>query len=334
MAKKVQPKTIGEAYKGTISTFIITMFIIFFGFFLPMITANELQNAREGKGRFTPEELLVWDFNSKSDLQEVQYTTTRDVEGRLHYRAYDEDIPTTPESVFWAYHSKTSSSNQISGVWNGVSEDIRIIGLDVENVVDEYGVYTFIPDAYKSLWTYPHEKASASQYREEEFRIYFDISSDLLIKNDVTRIDFFVDYDESNIQNPNTDEPKFRIEYGTSIGEESITGFKLLKMGEINSVEVTLEDLIEISSMKSSTLEYLAVTVKLDSSRYDEFTDFTQIMFDLQIYGLKGSPNAVAILSAWYMVQAVLIMLLGVFMLPSISFGGFFEKVSKLTRSV
>ncbi|MHA1234893.1 MAG: hypothetical protein ACTSQL_07380 [Promethearchaeota archaeon] len=67
-------KELTPAYKGSISTVIITVFILGFGWFFPMIIADRLESTRRGEGfqDLTPYEDIIYDLNSIDDLRTIR----------------------------------------------------------------------------------------------------------------------------------------------------------------------------------------------------------------------------------------------------------------------
>ncbi len=319
---KIQPKTLGEAYKGTISTFIVTLCILGVGFFLPMITAKEIQDAREGKGRYTPTEEIIWDFNGLDDLESVQYTSGGDELGITRSICSNEQyLKDNPTKIVWQYQFyRSHPAYPYLNIRHDITRLTTILDNDFEGTVGKYGMYTFNPIAKDSsnnvyVSTTPHPPT----HKQEEVRIYFDIDTDTFIKGDATKLVIFIDFDDSEVDDSTS---RIYIEYRNQNRFVSLTDppYLVLTPNEPIIVDLTMEELIKIASMKSEK-EYLYVKITTSSSD-DTFKDNTPIIFDLQLYGVMGKPNAITILSIWYVVQSILIFMLGIVMLPQISFGG------------
>jgi len=311
--KKVEPKTLGEAYKGTILTFIVTIFIISVGFFLPMITAKEIQDAMEGKGRYEPTDTLIWDLNSESDLYDVEYTSGQDERGVNHRSSTscNVDSRNVPHSVWWKYKAySTAYTNR----WDGMTGRVEFSELEIEGTVDNSLTFPFTLDGGDT----PRNLGDNILHNNEGVRLHFKVDSDTFIKNDATKIILFSDFDTSGIESSIA--PRHRIEFRTENGYYIIQDWTYKDVGDSIVIDLDMSDLIGIASI-SGNEEYLFVWERLHDNNDDDFTYSTPYIFDLQIHGLQGKPNAITLLSVWYMIQAVLIFMLGFVMLPQISLG-------------
>jgi len=314
--KQKSLRELGEAYKGSLSTFLVTLMIVAVGFFLPMWTANQMENAREGKGYFTPEDSVIWDFDGLSDFHKVEYQTSGKDE--LGYNV-PSGTSLCPDDVgneffaYWYYHSK-NSANQRLNIIDGTNDLITIEDTEIPKVNNNYGNFALIPSASQGTFIYPHLTDTQSIYVSERIRLYFDVDKDLLIDNDASRIEFFGKFDY-------TDCPtglSWRVFYRSSIGDYEITDFITFNNDDINILELEVSDLIAISTMGDNGYFMIEFAVKLSQ---EEFRTNDNVIFDMQIYGLMGKPNAVTLISIWYIAQSFLIFCLGIIMMPQFSFG-------------
>ncbi len=333
MAKKIQPKTLGEAYKGTILTFIVTLFILGVGFFLPMISAKEIQDAREGKGRYTPEEKMFWDFQSDGDFVDVEYSQYADDGGNSFLGiSRTHEFEGRLGSVYWNYHG---ALEQPSFSWRQAVtvQDPTIVDSETElPVVDSYGMLSLEGSNRHNNYGIAVTPQLRPEFKPEWISFHFDISSKDLVNNDATRIDFMIHFQSTVI----TDE-YIEVLYRNGRHNQNVILYsdRGWENGEILSVDISLLQLIEIytksatSESPEDAKEYIRVKVWADNTvQYSSMGQFSTITFDMQVYGLKGSPNAMTLLSVWYVVQSILIFMLGIVMIPQISIGG----LSKLLR--
>lgn len=327
MAKKKLERQFDDALKGSFSTFMITMIIISIGFFAPMISANGVENSRNGKGRFTPVEEIIWDWTGPSDFESVQYqtATTNELDDSLGSLAVVEDNAILKgQKVFWMYHTEDQGTNE-KNVFNGISGEINDIDIELEDTVDQYGAYTFIPNAIDEGtpdYVYPHIQASGNSHANvmEKIIFHFDVDIDKMVEEDATRIDVYFSVSEADISQDMIMTVGYRNEFTTYwFGTETVNN------NGITTIDIDTNDLIQIAGLEDHK-EYLVVIVELDDEE-DEFTDGSVMTFDMQVYGLRSRTPSITVVSLWFIGQALLNFFIGTIMLASISFGGLIDMV-------
>ncbi len=342
MAKKIQPKTLGEAYKGTILTFIVTLFILGVGFFLPMITANQLEKARDGKGFYKPKEEMIWDIESISDLANLNMIHKQNTGILRGYYPHGEKLPTyaspyeqanIASGIFWQYKSYNSNSNQYQGSVYPLT--LHVIDLDTHHkVIDEY-VQTSLTD---STTIGGHQNTHftgtpTSYHRPEHIYVYLDIDITDWIEKDVTRFSFYLD-----VEMGSGAEEFIRYVckvYSLESGRKHEIGRDFYTIGTTENITINIDDLIGIINLASDDLvielDFYIVLDTGSSDKNNEFKTFGNLVFDAQVFGLQGKTNAITILSVWYVVQSILIFMLGIVMIPQISIGGL-SKILRLNK--
>lgn len=328
MAKKKIERQFDEALKGSFSTFMITIIIISVGFFAPMISANGVENSRNGKGRFTPVEEIIWDYTARTDFENVQYqsSTTNELDQSLGTGVIAEDnVILSNEKVFWLYHTEDQGSNEES-VYNGIQGEINNIDIELEGTVDIYGAYTFIPNAIDPGtpdYIYPHIPTNPNHQNVKETIVFhFDVDIDTMIEEDATRIDVYFEVSEADISQDMIMTVGYRNEYTTlSLGSETVNN------GGITTIDLTTNDLIQIAGMEDSK-EYLVIRIETTVND-DQMTDGTVMTFDMQVYGLRSRTPSITVISVWFIGQALFNFFIGTIMLASISFGGLIDMVKK-----
>lgn len=326
--KKELKKQFDKALKGSFSTFMITMAIITVGFFGPMWSANGVENSRSGKGRFTPVEEMIFDWVGQSGFEDVQFQAEDENElgDSLGTGVYAEDnVILSNQRVFWLYHTEDQGTNERS-IFNGIAGEINDIDIEKENTVDKYGAYTFIPNAIDEGtpdYMYPHIPANPNhQNVRESVWFYYDVDIDKLVEEDATRIDIFFEVSLIGI----TDDIEVTVSYRNKYTEYDL-GTETIVNGDIVSIEITANDLIQIAGLED-TKDYLFVEITL-AEKLDEFTDGTVMAFDLQVYGLRSRTPSITVISVWFIGQSLLNFFIGTIMLASISFGGLIDIVKK-----
>lgn len=334
MVKKINKKRrsiaeLREAYKGSTSTIIITLFIIGFGLFLPMLSANNVEKARDGKGFYSPREVNIWDLNGQSDYAEVQYTSSGDEHGSTRSSVTNEQyVRVSPTSSIWSYHYVRGSSR--GNVRQDISRFTSIVDLPKENMVEGYGTYLFNPIAKdNSNVVYDYTYPGIVPHKNEDVRLYFDIDVKTLIDNEAIRIDFIAEYDESKMLYTGGGKVSVTIEYRTENVAYVLVNSDHVNwvMGEIYSLDIEIEDLITIGSLVNSQEQYLYVDIRVRALE-DGFNPGTTLFYDLQVVGLVSKTNSIAILSVWNVVHSITMILMGLIMLPQFSFGGLAKRLS------
>ncbi len=333
MAKKKQvTKVVDElpkAYRGSFSTFMVTMIIIGLCFFLPMITANEVEKSRSGEGRYTPMEEMIWDLKDEEDFYPIKYTEDENELGDAlpdDTSPYDEAGES--HSVYWRYHAEVIS--EFNG--NSITSQVEnIVDFEIPDpVIDEYGSLTLIASGEIEEVPLLHDLSFESEYNAEQLILILDQDSADWIDKDATRVDIYINFETSDIPNP-----LLTVEWVTKSngGEYTIASEDDWVNGDIYSVDVSVEDLIAISSIRGSG-EYIRITLSSeDNEGYPPMDDGDLIIYDVQVYGLDSTTASLTIISAWYIVQSVIIFLMGIVMLPQISIGGMVEYLTNFTKS-
>ncbi|MHA1234891.1 MAG: hypothetical protein ACTSQL_07370 [Promethearchaeota archaeon] len=307
----------------------ITIIIISIGFFAPMISANGVENSRSGKGRFTPVEEIIWDWTGQSGFEDVKFQAEDENElgDSLGTGVYAEDnVILSNQRVFWLYHTEDQGTNERS-IFNGITGEINDIDIEKENTIDEYGAYTFIPNAIDEGtpdYMYPHIQASGSNHFnvKESVWFYYDIDIDTMVEEDATRIDIYFEVSLADISQDIDVTVSYRNKYTEyDLGTETIVN------GGIVSIDLTANDLIQIAGLED-TKDYILVQVSLTDNE-DEFTDGTVMTFDLQVYGLRSRTASITVISVWFICQSLLNFFIGTIMLASVSFGGIVTWVKK-----
>lgn len=321
--KKTRLQRFEIAYRGSISTIIVTVMLLFIGFFLPLISANQMQLAREGKGRYIPEEMIIWDWKGLSDFENVQYSAINKDELGLNLPSYttiSENEYGIDNSIYWYYHS-TDEGSQAVNIIDGANDLLTVIehntfeDMESETVVDNYGIFTFIPNAKEDLYTYPHNQNTNSRYRSETLRFYLKVSKDEMIELQASKIKMFADYDTTSLS-----DLYFNAYFRSTTTSVTLIENELMEDAILNIFELDLNDLISIASM-SGDEGYLLIELKIGNGDTEIFTTGSELAFDIQIHGLVGKSNAINILSVWFMVEAIFTIFLGIVMLPQLSIG-------------
>jgi len=324
--KSVTVMDLPKAYRGSFSTFMVTIIIIAVGFFLPMITANEVEQARSGEGRYTPMEELIWDFSESSDYKDVKYTATEDELGD----SWGSDYSTFDEagefhSVYWVYQGeKTVPSTENAMCIKSQSESIVDFVIS-DPVIDEYGSLSLVDGLTESGNPYYHDYGIATEYDPEMLIFNIDVDSEDWVEKDASRLDIYVSF-----ENTDTTDGAMFVQWVT--GETDAT-YELYEGdwegGEILSIEISIEDLIHIASIRGSG-EYLRIFLTNDA--YDEENEMVTgdlVIYDFQLYGLDASTPSLTIIAVWYVIQSVAIIFMGIVMLPQFSIGGVIESIMK-----
>ena len=332
--KKKVTKVVEElpkAYRGSFSTFMVTIIIIGLCFFLPMITANEVEKSRSGEGRYTPMEEMLWDFSETDDFKDVKYTATDDELGdSFGSNSGTFDEANQFHSVYWMYQGeKTVPSTENKNCIKAQAENI--IDFEIADpVIAEYGSFALTDGLTESGNPYNHDTSFHANYQQEMLIFNIDQDSEDWIEKDATRFDIYIDFENT----PTTDGAIF-VQWVTGetgntyeLYEDDWTG------GNILSIDITVEDLIQISSIRGSS-EYIRIL--LTNDQYDEENEMYTgdlIIYDFQLYGLDSSTPSLTIISTWYIIQSVIIFLMGIVMMPQVSIGGLIEYLTNFTKSI
>jgi len=147
-----------EAYKGTISSVILSIVVI--GILLvPFITANQLQKTRDGEGEYDFKETMCWDIDSEDDFYndvDVESDCGEGALGYSYFKLYNS-------GVGYSLNYMTFSEYPINGTVNG------------------YGMGTTVrcDDGGEVDFSYIH--------------IFLTLTREDIIDLDITRIDIFFD---------------------------------------------------------------------------------------------------------------------------------------------
>lgn len=293
MAKKQKRslKQLREAYKGSISTILITLFIIGFGLFMPMLTANNVEKARTGKGIFTPKSFMFYDLNSESDVDNtndnLDHIYNGGGTGALGYR-YQISNP-NPEVIVW-------------------QSEIDIIDIQKEGTFEEYahGVTVFRSG----------DTPITNPVFSNVLMIVLEIDKDFLIDNDLVKIDIYLEINGISITTLTT---------VMAEASHSSNGVLLgnVKLSELTSFEVSVSSLLEI--LQFPTGENIILSFSAGANYIPKMAD---VYLDVQLYNLRAKTNSIALISLWNVIHSGLIVFLGVVMLPQISFGGLAKRLS------
>ena len=345
---KVEPKTLGEAYKGTLSTFIVTLIILGIGFFLPMISAKEIQDAREGKGRYTPVDNIFWNLEHNSDMSPIlidHISDTSSVAGRyewgLNTATYGSpfDQENTPFSMYWVYKSQNVHTSVQRMSYHNLNLNFMDLEFDNSDKVEGNYIRTTLLDTttWNGYRNAHYLGTNMGHFRREEIRVWMELDINQWNENDAIKIHFYfecestIDYTEVDITAISKNTGSF---YRLKSELIDTTTNKEIEM----EIEITLDDLINILNKQSDgrlalSIAFRSRTSTGSSNVFAEFNTNSEVIFDLQIYGLKSKTNAITLLSIWYVVQAIGIFMLGIVMLPQISIGDLARKLNIASES-
>lgn len=330
--KNVTVTKLPKAYRGSFSTFMVTMIIISVCFFLPMITANGVEKSRSGQGRWKPMEEMLWDFSETSDYKKVRYTATEDELGNTlgaDTGTFDEAGET--HSVYWQYHGKRLVPSTLYQNCVDAQQENIVDFAVADPVIDEYGTATLIAGMTDSTNPFTHELTSQTEWKDEVFTLYFDQDSDQWVDQDATRLDFYISFDTTTFTDSRVVITWITGSTGNSYELYDETNDWI--NGDILSVDVDVNDLISISSIRGSG-EYIKIEIIQRTNTPDgNFDEGDIIIYDAQLYGLDSSTPSLTVISVWYIVQSVIIILFGIVMLPNVSIGGLVEYLTNITKS-
>ncbi|MHA1234896.1 MAG: hypothetical protein ACTSQL_07395 [Promethearchaeota archaeon] len=252
-----------------------------------MLSANNVQKAREGKGFYTPEEFLVWDLSAKSDLYN-------------DWTGYNPS-PSTDSYETGAYNHQFVRSSDFETYHTEVS----IVDQPREHVVNEYAVCT--SDYFEGTKTYEYTWG---------FAFALNLKGNYLIDNDISRMDIFI-----KLENANFDQTTLKI---IGLDSEIEVSLGSIELDTLNSVKISVEDLVIMDSF--NTDEKILIMFSADDPNRIELNSL--VIFDMQLYGLRGKTNSIAILSLWNVVHSITMILMGLTMLPQFSFGGLAKRLT------
>ncbi len=301
---------------GILSTVVITMIILSVGYFGPWVIANEAEKGRSGSGRYTPQENLIWDFSTVGNFEDVKFELISQNEQGSGFGQggiiAETNVVGTNEHAFWKYLTELPDTNP-GTIHNGIGDGISIVDIPNPKTVEEYGVYSFTPDAVDESETpdyiYPHIEGDDTT---EGILLYFNIDVDKMVNDDATRIDFYFNCSELDI----VSDPNLKVLYRNTDTEYEISS-DVMTIGDITEITITAGDLLQIAGMKDEK-EYLVIYIELDSET-ETFTDVTIMTFDLQVYGLESKTPTVNRIAVWFIGYSLLLVFMSLLMLPQIS---------------
>lgn len=146
-----------EAYKGTISSVILSLFVLFL-FLVPVFTANAVNKVRKGDGKYDFQETMCFDINDEDQFEDDPDVSEDCGEGALGY-GYDE------------------------GNGGGFSlNEITMMDYPLNGTVDDYavGIVSACPNG------------EPSSVECSIIMFFLTITKEDIITLDVTRIDIFI----------------------------------------------------------------------------------------------------------------------------------------------
>jgi len=288
IAKEVVQKPLGEAYKGTLSTFIVTLMILFVGFFLPMITSDRLENARRGENTWvadiTKEEYLIWSIESDADFNSVEIRARSDdgyyngkhqwgkashitsSQGIEHLMASTWKNPNqdTDFNNYWLQRTRLpNSQHRYKMVYNEINyayTDISFGGSDkvegnymVGNLIDDVPLGSvYHPSSQPCLhWSYNSLRDPHNGHRHSEQLNYwtrFDL--DEWVDNEATTLKTYIEFEADY------DYCRFIAEvYSQNTGSKRRIDSQVINVNPSSTIkistvsDITLEDFIAIQTL-------------------------------------------------------------------------------------
>ena len=325
-----------EPYEGSLSTFAVTIMIVSFGMFLPLITANGVENSRTGRGRFSPQEEIFWDIESNSDFRPIKLehiSDTATLGGRFPWGSplatygsvFDqEDIPS---GMFWNYKSSNDHFESFQNSYYPLT--INVIDLELESsekVVNEYATASLTD--FTTIDEYPNEHylgTPDSKHRVEHLFVYLDIDVDQWVENDASKFSFYL-----NAQF--TDEELDFIKYIIKVvsidtGRTYELARGIYDIGDLENITIEIEDLIELLNLKADKNLVLEIAFQIvdgegDTDETQEFLTYSTVIFDCQVSGIVSRTPSLTIISVWFILESIINIFIGLVMLPMISIGG------------
>lgn len=310
-----------DAYKGSVSTVIITVFLIFFCFLLPMLISVRLEASRTGDTGFsitTASLGVVWDIESNDQLK----TTLLDHISYSHWNAgkyewgtyigtfaspFDREL--VPINNYWKYFGVPVSDTYVENLRNPCNDlSLTFTDADFPNKDKTHNNYieaSLIPDIkYKGevlrhyFGSAPYNKygwwsESDERYRTEEINFFMELNIDDWTGWDVSLLKVYFEF--------YSDLPWVLLQcYAQSLNTgNTVTLFSQYKVVSNNPMwyeveeSITLNDLINIQNLELTkgnvVLRFIcrgAVSNGNSNQRRAHFTPNTNIKFDAQLYGL------------------------------------------------
>jgi len=311
IVKESLQKPLGEAYRGTLSTFIVTLMILFVGFFLPMITAKRLEDARRGESLLvldtTPTEMIIWDLNSINEIKPITIRHSSYSHWVAGYYKWGSNLgtfvsPFDQSSGSWIevggtyqYMGVKTSDSYVSSYRN-VRKTPTYVFTDADfpekdKTVDNYATMTLTNDVKmqgttmrhvvgSSYWNSKHWwSESDERFRAEQLHIYCDFDLDTWIDNEATEINFFwKTYSHTNSW------AVLPYVYTNGYLRDRITGnTKAIFVGQYQ--QVTGNPIIV------ERTELITVTDLIDINNWVSANNKDEIVLHFSMYGCTSSPS-------------------------------------------
>lgn len=221
------------AYKGSVSTVIITVFILGFGWFFPLIIADNLEKVRRGERLWFPdithEEFLIWSIESNTDFNSVEirargddgYYNGKHQWGKTSSRSSSFGVEHLMASTwkdnnldkdfnnYWLYRTRlTNSQRRYKMVYNDIAyayTDTTFGGSNnvegkymVGNLIDDIPLGSgYNPQSQPLIhWSYASFKDAHSGHRSSEQLHYwckFDL--DEWVDNEATTLTTYIEFE-------------------------------------------------------------------------------------------------------------------------------------------
>jgi len=308
MAKKIG---IGNpAFKGTLSTVLGALFVL--GLLtLPFYVAVKVDEARTGKGYFTPETNICWDLNSNNDMATGKYflnSVLLDQEGNtVSGWSADWDGEGMPSTVFWIYGGEPITSH-VRHYPSRLGHNL--VDIQSNKTVDKYILSTLRIETIEGE-PIEHYKGEAPYETKEQIHHYLNISVDEF-KNDITKLEYYFDCQTQFTKLDYivwyiSDKGRYKIEDGS------------FNQGNITSIDIDVFDLINIISLGSEEREYMRIDIIVEE-KTDHFNVGEFITFDAQLYCVESKIVSMERIGMWYIGIGSFMLFCWLLMLPTISF--------------
>lgn len=314
-----------KAYPGTISSIILSVIVVMI-LLVPFAMANRMEKIRNGEAKYEFREVMCFDITKKSDFQGDDFSYIR------------QPFP-SPEP------NAGNGACYISYIYKKVPKEqahsqvpVNIYNVHIPGTVNGYGVaqLQYVP-GYPGVG-YPEGTP---------FHVTFftTLTKHDILDKEVTYIDVF--FDIPSITSDRTVEViKGYGEFGTYYRQEkkirTIPGFIL---GEVNKMELTVDDLLEINNLDDDDILGFQFVFTLPSN-VDPYPvpSGADIFFDMQIYCIEEFKILTIDWIAIAMVGGGIFMIFcSILMLPYVEFSGVIgrivgkgtkERVERLERQV
>ncbi len=275
-----------KAHPGTISSIILSVLVV--GILLmPFYMANQRDKFRTGEGEFDFKEVMYWNLESDSDFEEVAWTHISGTkgtnpEGDTHIWTTPGDQSGTMSGIYWSY--KAYRSNTGINYMHTFPLSYSFTDAEKDCMVGEYPMFVLHDGGTLSSVPYPYVGGYAPHYLPTQIYIYLDISSDYFVEMDATRFDLCADFELHDEENYPM---SYSVEFVSEEGSYLLKPFDTLNIGNSMSVEIDVDDLIEIELLKGNT-EYVIVTLGFTIIHpWSDFFVDDIVTFDAQLYGIE-----------------------------------------------